>query len=787
MKYLFILVVWIPINAYAQTTLTLSGRITDTNGESVTFANVGLVNEKKFTAADTDGEFLFEQLAPKQYRITVSAIGYKKYTQAVYLDQNLFLDIMLQDSVEQLESIVVRGKTESNIQREKPITITSIGAQQVSDQALGAEELLKTSTGVVVRQNGGLGSNVNINLNGLTGQAVRLFYDGIPVEVFGGGLQLNTIPVDALERVDVYKGVMPVDIGIDALGGGINLVPQYRTDDVLQTSYTFGSFNTHRVTAVGNRNLSDHFAISTLSFFNYSDNDYTMRNVRNLTERTLSNGSVVAGPEQIIDARRFHDRHISAYGEIGIKFRDIAWADRLDVVTTIAHRNDQLQNGVRLSNTAVGEATSLFTTISQRVDYRKTLFNDKLSLRYYGILAFTNSEVDDNTTNFYSWRGELYQRQNESGSELFTNRTERNGDDLGTAHRVVGKWALSNNTDLTVSNFIRYNSIQGNDPVGPRITINGEEVDPNTVASTITRNVAGAELTSRFLDDKLTAITFYKRYYYNAEAIDVVRTNATQLPVRRVDSNEDGYGVALKFQAFPTVFIRSSFERTARIPNEIEIFGDFGGTIPNYEIQPELGNNLNIGINYSRFLDNETELFFSLDGFIRDLENLIVPRPFGQESIIFRNAGRTYAQGLEFSSRFSPIRRLNVTGNLTYQTNEFNESGNQVPNQPILLGNIGGRYQLEDVFGTVNNLILTWTYFFIDEFSINEVPDLDRADPQFVVPTQHLHNAGIIYRIPQRNMNLSFNVQNVFNSEIFDNFRVPRPGINYQFKISYTL
>ena len=45
------------------------------------------------------------------------------------------------------------------------------------------------------------------------------------------------------ERVEVYKGVLPVNLGADALGGAVNIVSR-RDANYLDATYSFGSFNT---------------------------------------------------------------------------------------------------------------------------------------------------------------------------------------------------------------------------------------------------------------------------------------------------------------------------------------------------------------------------------------------------------------------------------------------------------------------------------------------------------------------------------------------------------------
>ena len=52
------------------------------------------------------------------------------------------------------------------------------------------------------------------------------------------------------ERVEVYKGVLPVNLGADALGGAVNIVSR-RDANYLDATYSFGSFNTHKVSVNG--------------------------------------------------------------------------------------------------------------------------------------------------------------------------------------------------------------------------------------------------------------------------------------------------------------------------------------------------------------------------------------------------------------------------------------------------------------------------------------------------------------------------------------------------------
>ena len=786
-----------PLFVFSQSLYTISGIIKDDLGSQVPYANIDLGTGLKYTVSDKNGRFVIENIQKASYEIKVSAVGFQTNIQNVDVLKNLSLEITLSNTYEGLNDVVVYGKTTSEKQSEKAITINSIDVKKLQNQSLGTEEVLKTSTGLAIRQSGGLGSDVNINLNGLSGNAVRVYYDGIPIEVYGEGVDLNTIPIDAVERADVYKGVLPVDIGTDALGGGINIIPLKQSKEYLRASYTLGSFNTHRITFNGFKNISDRIALSTISYLNYSDNDYTMKNILSLVEIELPDGSpgVV---EELIDARRFHDKHVSGFIEAKLHIKNIKWADRLELASSYSGREDEIQHGASIQQTAIGEAEVNYNAFVQRIDYRKAFFKDRLQTRYYGTLSSVVEKINDSTTNIYNWKGErLQNRSNSTGAE-FSRPTLQKRETLGTAHRVTLNYKLKNNVDFKISNFYQYSKIDGEDPLAELTFINNEFIDLNTIPSKINKNIFGAGLNADFFDAKLKAITFFKNYNFNAESIDILQNDATRLPIRKVQNNNNGYGLALKYQINPNIFVRTSFEKAIRIPTESEIFGNQGTIIPNFELEPEESSNWNLGAQFEKRLKNDQSISLNINGFIRNRKNLIRTDVISVDNIQYINEAQVNGKGVEFGVKISPFKNATLNANYTIQSNEIGATnstlsgeqidlGREVPNIPLKFYNLGGKYTIKNIFKSENNLQFFWTYFFTDEFSVNTVSDINTATTDFIIPTQHLHNTGLTYILKQKGMALSFNLKNVFNAEVFDNLRIPRPGINYSFKINYSL
>ncbi|MEN6328252.1 MAG: TonB-dependent receptor, partial [Syntrophomonas sp.] len=86
------------------------------------------------------------------------------------------------------------------------------------------EEVLKTISGVEVYSTSGIGSRISIRGSGKSG-GILVLLNGRPLNSNQhGNLDLNTIPIDSIESVSVFKPPVPVWLGAGASEGAINIV-----------------------------------------------------------------------------------------------------------------------------------------------------------------------------------------------------------------------------------------------------------------------------------------------------------------------------------------------------------------------------------------------------------------------------------------------------------------------------------------------------------------------------------------------------------------------------------
>lgn len=224
---------------------------------------------------------------------------FSKHHQQDNYRKNLHGDKLKQ--TQHLGEVVVRGNQVKRI-NSSAFNVMAVDTRRLRNTNLDLTHVLDRVSGVKVREDGGLGSGASINLNGFTGKHVKLFIDGVPMDGASSSFSINNIPASFANRIEVYKGVVPVDFGGDALGGAINIVTDHSPHTYVDASYSYGSFNTHRSNLSLGWTGRSGLMLRLNAYQNYSDNDYKVK-----TQWTDLETNAVSNEEAWF--RRFHDRY----------------------------------------------------------------------------------------------------------------------------------------------------------------------------------------------------------------------------------------------------------------------------------------------------------------------------------------------------------------------------------------------------------------------------------------------------------------------------------------------
>ena len=219
----------------------LKGLITDKQGEPLIGAAVFIPDMKTGTVSDTSGIFYLTNLPPISTIVEVSYAGYKTIVAKIDLAGVTKQNFVLEQSITELNTVVVTGSSKAIELRRNPVSIMAINHKEL-------EQIPRTNIIDAIANMPGInavttGPNVSKPfIHGLGYNRVLTLYDGIRQEGQQWGDE-HGIEVDEndIDRIEIVKGPASLIYGSDALAGVINLLPA----PTVQDSKIKGAVNTN--------------------------------------------------------------------------------------------------------------------------------------------------------------------------------------------------------------------------------------------------------------------------------------------------------------------------------------------------------------------------------------------------------------------------------------------------------------------------------------------------------------------------------------------------------------
>src|SRR5688572_11454842 len=199
--------------------------------------------------------------------------------------------------------------------RNNVMPVTILTAKQMENRASNLNELLARQTGVQIRRTGGVGSDARISIRGLEGKRVQVFIDGNPLNTPDGSLGINDLPLQIIERIEIYKGTIPAWLGGDGLGSAVNVVIRHRDVSYIDATASYQSYNTLSTGLILKKTFDKSGIEAGAGIFtNSSDNNFLMQ-VPNQPGLTV---------------RRDHDKFKSILAGAAIRFHRL-WFDEVEI------------------------------------------------------------------------------------------------------------------------------------------------------------------------------------------------------------------------------------------------------------------------------------------------------------------------------------------------------------------------------------------------------------------------------------------------------------------------
>ena len=768
--------------------VVVSGKIIDEKGAPVSFATVFIKDSSHGTMADENGKYSFK-VNVGSHVLCVSMLGYDDEEKNIVVKSAtpLVVDFVLKESSIQLDNVVITASSIERV-RNSAFNAVAVDTRGLQNSSKNISDALSKSPGLKLRESGGVGSDLSVMLDGFSGKHVKVFIDGVPQEGVGSSFSLNNIPVGFAERIEVYRGVVPVGFGSDAIGGVINIVTnKKRRSWFADASYSYGSFNTHRSTINAGQSFENGLMWEINAFQNYSDNNYMV----DAPVENFETGLIDRTKKEHVE--RFNDTYHNEAVIAKVGLTNKKWTDRLLFGLTYSQMYKEIQTGVR-QEIVYGAKHRHGHSLMPSMEYvKRNLGLVGLDLT---LTANYNNNVNTNvdTSQYkYNWLGET-KRLNSPGEQSYQ-YSQANNDNWNTTATL--NYRIGHAHLFTLNNV--FNSFTRSNT---SLLAVEEQTDP--IAKRTRKNIAGFQY--RFMPTHVWNISVFAKYYNLFVSGPIaVDQNATDFVETTRSEDALGYGVAGTYFIVPELQAKISYEKAYRLPTIEEMFGDEDLEMGDIGIRPENSHNFNFNVSYNFYLDKKEKHNIYLEGGLvyhdtRDyIQRNIVDISGGKSAATYINYGRVKTIGGNMTMRYSFSRWLSVGGNVTYMDIR--------DNMPIAIGtesmpNLGYKDRMPNIpfFFTDADVTFTWTdcgkkgndlSFIYDNYYMHKFyyysSRIGSNKDEYMVPNQFSHNVSLNYSIKNGRYNLSVECRNLTDEDLYDNFSLQKAGRAFYAKIRIAL
>ncbi len=773
-KLLFILFILVANHVSAQE-LVIRGKVVEKKTNTgLAGVNIRLEKSRRNAAfSDTDGSFTIK--IPNQKGVLIlSLVGYQSVRQEVNPSENIdaFL-ISMTESENELDEVLVKGLSKEQAEAREirlnvnPVTV--ITAREIENRASNLNELLARQAGVQIRQSGGAGSTSTVSVRGLEGKRVQIFIDGNPLNTPDGSFGINDLPLQLIERIEIYKGTVPAYLGGDGLGSAINVILKHREYSYIDGNIALQSFGTVNGGIILKKTFEKpgiEFGVG--AFLNKSDNNYLMQS-----------------PFQPdLKVRRDHDYYRNVLIGSAIKFHKL-WFDEIEIEGAYIDYSRELQGIQR--NIQEITTTSSVKVIAANLEKDEFLLKN-LKFKSHNVLADFAATMVDTSAYTYNWDGSKVKSIIGKG-ELGVGPNNLITKQLEFRSRQNFNYAFNKNLSLNLNDAFRRGFSDPKDDVANKFAGRNNYNWP----ADLTNNVLGLTFEAKNRNNKLMASASVKHYYslvngYNTNLYlqkdpDLVTATFSKL----------GYNAGIRYNLSPDFFLKASHERALRLPNNQELFGDGALITPAITLRPEVAYNYNFGLVLDKFRYPSGNRFqIEWNAFLMHVSDLIQLGGNGLSTgyVNYANA-RIIGTDIEIKNDFTKnlFGSINATWQRVEDVNQYipgtqnvpnPTSGLLIPNIPTTFTNWNLEYHRTNMFGENSRTRFiyegSYTHQFNFGFAISIYDNLR-------IPSYLTHNLIWEQAFQNDRWTLTAEVRNLTDAVVINNWNQPLPGRSFRIKL----
>ncbi len=768
----------LPFSAFAQdeqNEVICHGLIRDAEtGQELPGVSVYLFSSHSIgSITDIKGEYTL-RIPKGKHRLIFSCIGYQtvKYDVKAFQGSSKEINVSMYPLSQALSevNIIAKGKTQK--MREVPSSVTILDSKILQGQVATFNEVLNRTVGVKVAQQGGLGSMSRILIQGLDGKRIGLFINGVPMGSLAE-FSVSSIPVDAIQFVEIYKGIIPSKLGNDGLGGAINIILKSSIKNYFEVAYEVSSYNTHLCNFQINKNLNNNKLYFKLGgAFEFSSNNYDFMS-------PFEQGRII---------HRDHDKYKHWQLHAGLLLPK-SWFDKFSVNIGLDNIYDEIQGGLMNVQNNIQHAHVKVKSFQIDQYLSKKFFKGRLSLDLNSDIR--SSFINQIDTSHYCYdfignkflsgsvQGEIGSLPNDSHDKLFS-----------LMERLSINYEINKNHSVNWNIIYKYSKKTPKDELADKYAHYPTSGYPNKLYSIISGISYGLNL----FDDKVTNELGGKFFHYVSEVLPSNEINSVQKKPEIVKNRKTsiGWNEAIAWHPNPFFTLKASVVYALRMPTVEELFGNGMLIYPSCNLKAEKSVNMNIGINWLIGTSHPT-FRIDLNGFYMNIDNMI-KLMYSNMNLIYTNIGNIRNVGIEGEISSELTSWLNFKGNIAYLDARDVEKtaigGGYNFHYNYRIPNIPYFFATNELDIHTNDIILKNSYVslfigseFTEEFSYNwEASDQNTM----IIPRKWIFYTGAKYFLNNR-LHLSFEVHNLFDNPVWAEFRYPLPGRTFHFKIKYTI